>query len=81
MTDFGTATLDIEWPKETANGKRLLYLMKISSTGVDQIECTPKGEINPEKVSGKTPQRMGGVSDAVPTGDAVRETDIFTVII
>ncbi|XP_069562179.1 integrin alpha-6b isoform X1 [Brachyistius frenatus] len=46
LTD--TATMNIEWPKEIANGKWLLYLMKISSTGVDQMECTPKGEINPQ---------------------------------
>ncbi|RVE61863.1 hypothetical protein OJAV_G00173520 [Oryzias javanicus] len=47
LTDFGTATLEIDWPKETEQGKWLLYLMKISSTGVDQIKCTPSGEINP----------------------------------
>ncbi|XP_008300785.1 integrin alpha-6-like isoform X2 [Stegastes partitus] len=47
LTDVGTASLDIYWPKETEQGKWLLYLMKISSTGVDQIECTPRGEINP----------------------------------
>lgn len=47
LTGLGTATLDIEWPKETTDGKWLLYLMKISSTGVHQNECTPKAEINP----------------------------------
>lgn len=50
LTDFGTAALHIEWPKETLDGKWLLYLMKISSTGVDQIECTPKEEINHRNV-------------------------------
>uniref|UniRef100_A0A671Z2D4 Integrin, alpha 6b n=1 Tax=Sparus aurata TaxID=8175 RepID=A0A671Z2D4_SPAAU len=50
LTDFGTATLDINWPKETAEGKWLLYLMKISSTGVDHMECTPKEEVNPRKM-------------------------------
>ncbi|XP_005920645.1 integrin alpha-6b isoform X1 [Haplochromis burtoni] len=49
LTDFGTATLIIDWPKETADGKWLLYLMKITTTGGDQIECTPKSEINPLK--------------------------------
>uniref|UniRef100_A0A3Q4I6V1 Integrin, alpha 6b n=1 Tax=Neolamprologus brichardi TaxID=32507 RepID=A0A3Q4I6V1_NEOBR len=49
LTDFGVATLDIDWPKETADGKWLLYLMKITTTGVDQIQCTPKSEINPLK--------------------------------
>ncbi|XP_035526753.1 integrin alpha-6-like isoform X1 [Morone saxatilis] len=46
LTEFGTATLEIYWPKETKHGKWLLYLMKISSTGVDHIECSPKVEIN-----------------------------------
>ncbi|XP_045907125.1 integrin alpha-6-like isoform X1 [Micropterus dolomieu] len=47
LTNFGTATLEIEWPKETDKGKGLLYLMKISSTGVENIECSPKDQINP----------------------------------
>ncbi|XP_071346446.1 integrin alpha-6-like isoform X2 [Trachinotus anak] len=46
LTDLGTATLNIRWPKKTSKGDRLLYLMKISSTGVDQLLCSPKGEIN-----------------------------------
>uniref|UniRef100_A0A669B7F3 Integrin, alpha 6b n=1 Tax=Oreochromis niloticus TaxID=8128 RepID=A0A669B7F3_ORENI len=50
LTDFGTATLDIDWPKQTSDDNWLLYLMKISATGVDQIECTPKSEINPLQV-------------------------------
>uniref|UniRef100_A0A671Z2I0 Integrin, alpha 6b n=1 Tax=Sparus aurata TaxID=8175 RepID=A0A671Z2I0_SPAAU len=54
LTDFGTATLDINWPKETAEGKWLLYLMKISSTGVDHMECTPKEEVNPRKMAPST---------------------------
>lgn len=56
MKDFGTASLEIEWPKQIAGKKQwLLYLMKISSTGVDQIECTPKEEIDSLKmVSEKT---------------------------
>lgn len=47
LTDVGSATLVIEWPKETMNGKWLLYLMKISSKGVEQIKCTQNEEINP----------------------------------
>ncbi|XP_059199764.1 integrin alpha-6-like [Centropristis striata] len=49
LKDLGTATLEIEWPKETADGKWLLYLMKISSTGVDQMKCTPETVVNPLK--------------------------------
>nr|XP_046263833.1 integrin alpha-6-like isoform X2 [Scatophagus argus] len=50
LTDLGTATLDIHWPKETEEGKWLLYLMKISSTGVEHIRCTPEQEVNPLKM-------------------------------
>uniref|UniRef100_A0AAX7UMT9 Integrin alpha-2 domain-containing protein n=1 Tax=Astatotilapia calliptera TaxID=8154 RepID=A0AAX7UMT9_ASTCA len=57
LTDFGTATLIIDWPKETADGKWLLYLMKITTTGGDQIECTPKSEINPLKKEENTRKR------------------------
>ncbi|XP_039998869.1 integrin alpha-6-like isoform X2 [Xiphias gladius] len=46
LRDFGTATLTIKWPKLTEQGKWLLYLMKISSTGVEQMDCSPKDEIN-----------------------------------
>uniref|UniRef100_A0A3Q3W2U0 Uncharacterized protein n=1 Tax=Mola mola TaxID=94237 RepID=A0A3Q3W2U0_MOLML len=41
------AILEIDWPKETNQDKGLLYLMKISSTGVERIDCSPEGEINP----------------------------------
>lgn len=57
LAGFGTATLTIHWPKEISSGKWLLYLMKISATGVDQMQCTPKGIANPlGKVSGYTHQ-------------------------
>ncbi|XP_019712378.1 integrin alpha-6-like [Hippocampus comes] len=49
LTDFGTATLHIDWPKTTEQNKWLLYLMKVTATGVNHIECTPKSEINPLK--------------------------------
>ncbi|KAK2822245.1 hypothetical protein Q5P01_022310 [Channa striata] len=51
LKDFGTATLKINWPKLTEQGKWLLYLMQISSTGVDRIDCSPKNEINYLKVA------------------------------
>ncbi|KAM7379156.1 hypothetical protein PAMP_004727 [Pampus punctatissimus] len=44
LTDFGIATLDIEWPMETTDGNMLLYLMNINSTGVDQIKCSSDGK-------------------------------------
>ncbi|KAM9791409.1 integrin alpha-6-like isoform X1 [Syngnathus typhle] len=49
LTDIGTATLHIDWPKTTEQNKWLLYLTKVTATGVNHIECTPKSEINPLK--------------------------------
>ena len=31
LKNLGTATLNIQWPKEISNGKWLLYLMKVES--------------------------------------------------
>ncbi|XP_074002177.1 integrin alpha-6 isoform X6 [Numenius arquata] len=36
LKTFGTASLDIQWPKEISNGKWLLYLMKIDSKGLEK---------------------------------------------
>ncbi|KFP77818.1 Integrin alpha-6, partial [Acanthisitta chloris] len=46
LKTFGTASLDIRWPKEIDNGKWLLYLMKIDSKGLEKISCQPTSEIN-----------------------------------
>ncbi|KAM4556800.1 integrin alpha-6-like [Fundulus diaphanus] len=47
LKDIGTATLHIKWPQTTETNKRLLYLMKVSSTELKQIKCSPSEEINP----------------------------------
>ncbi|XP_054237436.1 integrin alpha-6 isoform X4 [Indicator indicator] len=36
LKTFGTASLDIQWPKEISNGKWLLYLMKIDSKDLEK---------------------------------------------
>ncbi|XP_078119650.1 integrin alpha-6-like [Sander vitreus] len=76
LKDFGTATLHIDWPKETANGKWLLYLMKISSTGLDQVECSPKKEINPlNKGRSNTRKRRAENSHGIDQGTLSRLLD------
>ncbi|KAM8839642.1 integrin alpha-6-like isoform 1-T1 [Synchiropus picturatus] len=60
LAQFGTATLTIDWPKEIDNKKWLLYLTKISHSGVKNVECTPKEEINPLK---KLPSRSKRAAD------------------
>uniref|UniRef100_A0A8C4WLU5 Integrin subunit alpha 6 n=1 Tax=Gopherus evgoodei TaxID=1825980 RepID=A0A8C4WLU5_9SAUR len=46
LKTFGTASLDIQWPKEISNGKWLLYLMKVDSKELEKIPCEPRNEIN-----------------------------------
>ncbi|EDL79108.1 integrin, alpha 6, isoform CRA_c [Rattus norvegicus] len=46
LKNLGTATLNIQWPKEISNGKWLLYLMKVESKGLEQVVCEPHNEIN-----------------------------------
>ncbi|KAM5279999.1 integrin alpha-6 isoform 3-T3 [Ctenodactylus gundi] len=35
LKNLGTATLNIQWPKEISNGKWLLYLVKVESKGLE----------------------------------------------
>ncbi|XP_073738479.1 integrin alpha-6 isoform X3 [Callorhinus ursinus] len=46
LKNLGTATLNIQWPKEISNGKWLLYLVKVESKGLEKIACEPRSEIN-----------------------------------
>ncbi|KAI5621130.1 integrin alpha-6 isoform X1 [Silurus asotus] len=46
LKSYGTAFINIQWPKESAVGKWLLYLVKITSKGLEQITCSPEKEIN-----------------------------------
>ncbi|XP_074823697.1 integrin alpha-6 isoform X5 [Natator depressus] len=46
LKTFGTASLDIQWPKEISSGKWLLYLMKVDSKELGKIPCEPQNEIN-----------------------------------
>ncbi|TSM68891.1 Integrin alpha-6 [Bagarius yarrelli] len=47
LKSYGTAFINIQWPKESAVGKWLLYLVKVTSKGLEQITCLPENEINP----------------------------------
>uniref|UniRef100_A0A452UIL2 Integrin alpha-7 n=1 Tax=Ursus maritimus TaxID=29073 RepID=A0A452UIL2_URSMA len=46
LKNLGTATLNIQWPKEISNGKWLLYLVKVESKGLEKLDCEPRSEIN-----------------------------------
>uniref|UniRef100_A0A3P8XPV7 Integrin alpha-2 domain-containing protein n=1 Tax=Esox lucius TaxID=8010 RepID=A0A3P8XPV7_ESOLU len=47
LKTYGTSYLIINWPKETMEGKWILYLMKMNAQGLGQITCSPESEINP----------------------------------
>ncbi|XDV31471.1 hypothetical protein PO909_034141 [Leuciscus waleckii] len=51
LKSFGTASLNIQWPKESSVGKWLLYLMKINTKGLQLVTCSPEREINPLRLS------------------------------
>uniref|UniRef100_A0A8C2CYD5 Integrin, alpha 6, like n=1 Tax=Cyprinus carpio TaxID=7962 RepID=A0A8C2CYD5_CYPCA len=41
LKSFGSVVLNIQWPKATKDGKRLLYLVQIKDQGTNIIHCTP----------------------------------------
>lgn len=43
------ASLHIQWPKWNKNGKWLLYLVKITAKGQQDVLCSPQSEINSVK--------------------------------
>uniref|UniRef100_A0AAR2KF98 Integrin alpha-2 domain-containing protein n=1 Tax=Pygocentrus nattereri TaxID=42514 RepID=A0AAR2KF98_PYGNA len=57
LKSFGTASLNIEWPRNTVSDKWLLYLMKITTTGVERIGCSRPNEVNFLKLTEKSPLR------------------------
>lgn len=59
LKTYGSAALIVNWPKETVEGKWLLYLMKIDSRGLEQITCSPEREINSLTVKEVRKHRSG----------------------
>uniref|UniRef100_A0A6Q2ZM77 Integrin alpha-2 domain-containing protein n=1 Tax=Esox lucius TaxID=8010 RepID=A0A6Q2ZM77_ESOLU len=69
LKSFGTASLNIHWPKENVDGKWLLYLVRISTTGLEEIPCSPETEINSlkhiqESSTSRTKRELGGQKSA-----------------
>ncbi|XP_048091160.1 integrin alpha-6-like isoform X1 [Alosa alosa] len=58
LQSYGRSTLTIHWPKVNDNGdigKHLLYLMSVTSTGLDSNTCD--GEVNPLLLKEGSPTR------------------------
>ncbi|XP_048053082.1 integrin alpha-6b isoform X2 [Megalobrama amblycephala] len=73
LKSFGTPSMIIQWPKHNSQGKWLLYLMKITSTGLDSFSCSNPEEVNKlslkepsvsrtKREIGETPAKEGTVS-------------------
>uniref|UniRef100_A0A672HKA5 Integrin alpha-3-like n=1 Tax=Salarias fasciatus TaxID=181472 RepID=A0A672HKA5_SALFA len=54
---LGNLAVEFDWPKETSNGKWLLYLTEIRVDGVSEPQCAPPGVINPLRLTLKTGQK------------------------
>lgn len=46
LKSFGMASMIIQWPKHNSQGKWLLYLMKMTPTGLDTFSCSNQDEVN-----------------------------------
>ncbi|XP_067297583.1 integrin alpha-6b isoform X2 [Pseudorasbora parva] len=46
LKSFGTASMIIQWPMHSSQGKWLLYLMKMTSTGLGSFSCSNPKEVN-----------------------------------
>ncbi|KAL6100817.1 itga6 [Pungitius sinensis] len=46
LTPSVKASLHIQWPKWSKDGKWLLYLVKITAAGPEDVRCSPESEIN-----------------------------------
>ncbi|MCI4379629.1 hypothetical protein PGIGA_G00230420 [Pangasianodon gigas] len=49
LKSLASVTLNIQWPKENKEGKRLLYLLQITGPNNQSIPCSPVSEISPLK--------------------------------
>ncbi|KAK1336884.1 LOW QUALITY PROTEIN: hypothetical protein QTO34_002920 [Cnephaeus nilssonii] len=58
LKNLGTATLNIQWPKEISNGKWLLYLVKVESKGLEKIACEPRESRTTPGGNGKLPKKQ-----------------------
>ncbi|XP_053295061.1 integrin alpha-6 isoform X2 [Pleuronectes platessa] len=46
LTPSVKASLHIQWPKFNKDGKWLLYVVKVTATGEEDVRCSPESEIN-----------------------------------
>ncbi|CAL8311997.1 integrin alpha-6 isoform X1 [Gadus morhua] len=79
LKNIGSASLVVRWPKENAHGKWLLYLMGISSDGLDKVNCSPAGEINPKGVKKEpsTNRKRRAIGDkSIKEGSTSQLTDV-----
>uniref|UniRef100_A0A8C5AM22 Integrin alpha-6-like n=1 Tax=Gadus morhua TaxID=8049 RepID=A0A8C5AM22_GADMO len=76
LKNIGSASLVVRWPKENAHGKWLLYLMGISSDGLDKVNCSPAGEINPKGEPSTNRKRRAIGDKSIKEGSTSQLTDV-----
>uniref|UniRef100_A0A8C9TP73 Integrin subunit alpha 6 n=1 Tax=Scleropages formosus TaxID=113540 RepID=A0A8C9TP73_SCLFO len=74
---FDTAFLNIQWPKETDNGKWILYLLSTTTEGRKKIPCSPQAEINPNKVITSTVPRVPAMKSQVEVSSGAETLCLF----
>uniref|UniRef100_A0A8C2D0F8 Integrin, alpha 6, like n=1 Tax=Cyprinus carpio TaxID=7962 RepID=A0A8C2D0F8_CYPCA len=77
LKSFGSVVLNIQWPKATKDGKRLLYLVQIKDQGTNIIHCTPSEAINPLRFIKASSRRRREVEREPGLEALVSATDFF----
>uniref|UniRef100_A0A8C1TFQ3 Integrin, alpha 6, like n=1 Tax=Cyprinus carpio TaxID=7962 RepID=A0A8C1TFQ3_CYPCA len=77
LKSFGSVVLNIQWPKATKEGKRLLYLVQIKDQGTNIIHCTPSEAINPLRFIKASSRRRREVEREPGLEALVSATDFF----
>uniref|UniRef100_A0A6Q2WR28 Integrin alpha-2 domain-containing protein n=1 Tax=Esox lucius TaxID=8010 RepID=A0A6Q2WR28_ESOLU len=75
LKTYGTSYLIINWPKETMEGKWILYLMKMNAQGLGQITCSPESEINPHTLK-EVSKHFTQFCQCVSCGDGAKCVEI-----
>lgn len=83
LTSSVKASLHIQWPKYNKDGKWLLYLVKITSTGPQEVLCSPQSEISSlkhikESPALRTKREIGERTPAVKMSPLFGKSKVLT---
>ncbi|XP_074550667.1 integrin alpha-6 isoform X2 [Halichoeres trimaculatus] len=83
LTSSVKASLHIQWPKYNEHGKWLLYLVKITSTGPQEVLCSPQSEISSlkhikESPASRTKREIGEKKTAAKLSPVFGKSKVLT---